>query len=225
MSGQEHPRVEGVIFDMDGLMFDTERLAVEGWQIAGAEFGIPIPDDLVIDTAGRNAADTRAVLEEGLERKIPFAQMRERRLAYAWECMDRDGVPGKRGLLSLLDLLDNRRLPRAVATSTDRDRTERILEMSGLTNRFPVLVCGDEIARGKPEPDIFLAAARAMGVDPAHCVVLEDSESGIRAAHAAGMIPMLVPDLKALPAEVEALASGVFDSLEEVAAYLSGTAS
>jgi len=214
-------RIEAVILDMDGLMFDTERLAVEGWRMAGGEFGIEMPYDLVLSTVGTNTADTREILERGLGRKIPFDEMRARRFVYLWDVIDREGVPVKKGLGGLLDLLEGRSVPAAVATSTERGKTEKLLRMSGLYDRFQVLVCGDEVARGKPAPDIFLAAAAGLDVQPGRCVVLEDSASGIRAAHAAGMIPLLVPDLREPPGEVVALARGVFASLDEAAAYLS----
>ena len=212
--------MEAVIFDMDGLMFDTERLAMEGWMQAGKSFGLDIPYRVVIETAGRNTADTRSILERGLGRKIPFDELRELRFSYVWDTVDRCGVPVKAGLTRLLDLLDLRRVPRAVATSTERTKTEKLLRMSGLSARFPVLVCGDEVSRGKPAPDIVFAAAKRLGAEPAGCAVLEDSESGIRAAHRAGMIALLVPDLREPGNEVRALASGCFPSLVEAAVFL-----
>ena len=214
-------RIDGVIFDMDGLMFDTERLAIEGWLAAGKEFGFDFSDDLVIETMGRNIPDTRAILEQGIGGKIPFTEMRVQRIAYADQFIRDHGVPIKRGLLELLDLLESQSIPRAVATSTERVKTEEWLHLAGLFDRFGALVCGDEVEHGKPEPDIFLAAARGIGIDPHRCAVLEDSEAGIRAAHAAGMIPLVVPDLRVPAGSVKALAHGVFESLEDVAVYFS----
>jgi HAD superfamily hydrolase (TIGR01509 family) len=216
----EAGRIRGVIFDMDGLMFDTERLAVEGWQKAGREFGFDISDALVIQTAGRSSADTRAVLEEGLGTAIPYKEMRKIRLAHAADVVREKGVPLKRGLSELLAFLEGRSIPRAVATSTERSRTEELLRMSRLQHRFQFLVCGDEIPRGKPAPDIFLAAARGLGVAPRFCAVLEDSESGLRAAGAAGMMPLLVPDLGEPSAAMRELAQGIFSSLDEAIEYL-----
>lgn len=146
--------------------------------------------------------------------------MRALRLSYAWDQMHTSGVPVKAGLLRLLDLLEERQIPRAVATSTDRAKAEEILRMAGVAKRFSVIIGGDDIANGKPAPDIFLAAALQLGVEPGLCMVLEDSESGTRAAHAAGMIPVVVPDLRELPPEVATLAYGVYGSLDDVAEVL-----
>jgi len=131
-------------------------------------------------------------------------------------------VPVKDGLLALLDFLDGAGIPKAVATSTERTRALRLLELAGVLNRFDAVVCGDEVARGKPCPDIFLTAAARLGCDPSTCMVLEDSESGLRAAHQAGMLPVLIPDLKMPSAEVRALTFRTFQSLSGVAQFLEG---
>ena len=134
--------------------------------------------------------------------------------------VEREGIALKPGLLDLLDWLEARRIPKAVATSTRRDRAQAKLARTALLSRFVALVGGDEVARGKPAPDIFLAAAARLGEAAQHCVVLEDSEPGVRAALAAGMTPIMVPDLHAPSADLVALEPLILESLAEVPAHL-----
>lgn len=211
-----------VIFDMDGLMFDTERIAVDAWRSAGEQLGFPIPPELVIETIGLNQRDTEATLLRRLGKGFPYEEARRLCIRYTEEIIARNGVPVKEGLFELMEALGSAGVPKAVATSTERARALRLLELAGVRSRFDAIVCGDEVERGKPSPDIFLAAAAKLQIDPACCVVLEDSESGLMAAHRAGMLPILVPDLKAPSAEALALAFKVFRSLTEVRRFLCG---
>ena len=132
------------------------------------------------------------------------------------------GIPAKPGLTELLGLLESRRIPAAVATSTERENAEITLRVSGLAGRFAAVVTGDQVSRGKPAPDIYLEAARRLNVPPASCLALEDSGHGIRSANAAGMRTMLVPDLKPPTDDVMATASWVFVSLHEARDVIQG---
>ena len=131
-----------------------------------------------------------------------------------------EGISLKPGLDDILDLLDERGVAAAVATSTRRERARAKLDRVGLLHRFAALVGGDDVARGKPAPDIFLAAAERLGVAAGDCIVLEDSEPGIIAAAAAGMTPVMVPDLHPPSAELLLLEPLVLASLSAVAAHL-----
>lgn len=151
-----------VIFDMDGLMFDTERIAVDAWRRAGERLGVKIPPELIIETIGLNEKDTEAALLRRLGAAFPYGEARRLRIQYAEEAVARNGVPVKEGLAELLDDLDGAGIPKAFATSTERPRALRLLELAGVRSRFDAVVCGDEAARGKPCPDIFLAAAAKL---------------------------------------------------------------
>ena len=212
--------VNAVIFDMDGLMLDTERIAQEAWQQAGAEWGYDIPDEVYLQAIGRTAADTADIMIAAYGSDFPFDAMYARKQALLHKVIEQGNVPTKPGLFELLDWLDACGLPKAVATSTARAVAEIKLSTTELQERFPVVVCGDEVEHGKPAPDIFLKAAAGLGIDPSRCLVLEDSESGTRAAHAAGMIPIIVPDLKQPSDEVRGLAYQVVDDLHEVRALI-----
>ena len=131
-----------------------------------------------------------------------------------------DAPPIKKGLHQLLDLLEARKIPRAVATSTRRDYAIPRLQQCGLVDRFATITTGDQIVHGKPAPDIYLLAARTINVQPSRCVALEDSEAGVCSAHAAGMTVCMVPDLKQPSDDIRRRAQGVYDSLLDVHKYL-----
>jgi HAD superfamily hydrolase (TIGR01509 family) len=213
-------RPTAVIFDMDGLMLDTERLAPQAWSDASAAMGIDFDMTLIPSMVGRNFRDCQALIVERHGADFPTAAMMQ-----AWHraydaIVEREGIAIKAGLLELLDWLDAEGIPKAVATSTRRDRAEAKLAQTALLPRFATLVGGDEIAHGKPAPDIFLAAARRLGHAPASIVVLEDSEPGVRAALAAGMTPIMVPDQHLPSVELRALDPLVVATLHDVHAHL-----
>jgi len=216
--------LSAVIFDMDGLMLDTERLAPPAWRDAkdaiGADFDMSLLDAMV----GRNYQDCRALILERHGASFPTD-----RLMDAWHVaydaiVARDGIAIKHGLFDLLDWLEQAHIPKAVATSTRRSRAMAKLESAGLASRFAALVGGDEIARGKPAPDIFLRAAERLGAQPASCVVLEDSAPGIRAALAAGMTPIMVPDQHQPAPDILASGTLVLPSLAHVQVHLARAA-
>jgi len=209
-----------VIFDMDGLMLDTERLAPMAWSDAARAMGVDFDLSLLPAMVGRNATDCSALLIERYGQEFPSeAMMQAWRVAYD-AIVERDGIELKPGLLALLAWLEERNVPKAVATSTRRERAQSKLELTGLMPRFSALVGGDEIARGKPAPDIFLLAAERLSQSPQDCLVLEDSEPGVRAALAAGMTPIMVPDQHPPSKELLELELLVMASLEHVPAHL-----
>jgi HAD superfamily hydrolase (TIGR01509 family) len=216
---EEHG-IELVIFDMDGLMFDTERIYVETWPDAARLFGYEVTEEAVVGAIGLNAEAGRAHFEGLYGKDFPFYKIREARLKSATELIEKRGIPIKQGLYELLDLLKEKNIKKAIATSSERQRADWYLRLSKLTGVFDAIVCGDEIKKSKPDPEIFLKAAEKTSVSPCRCIVLEDSESGIRAAHSAGMFPFMVPDYKQPSEELKTLTAGIFKSLDKVAAIL-----
>jgi len=207
--------IQAVIFDMDGLMLDTERLDREHFGRAAADFGYLELEPIYLETVGRNWSDTRKHFQQVLGENFPFDELRARWRTYSKDYANKFGVPLKTGLENLLSVLDRIGIPKAVATSTQRHDALPLLETVALLNRFTVVVTGDEVSHGKPAPDIFLTAARRLSVDPKCCVVFEDSPAGIAAAHAAGMVPILVPDVVPPTDETRRIAHRVLSSLEE----------
>lgn len=211
-----------VILDMDGLMLDTEPLAARAWQDAAIDLGIEFDYGVTARLIGRNFPDCRAILRDHHGDRFPVDD-----LMRAWHgaydaIVAREGIAMKQGLLELLAWLEEESIAKAVATSTRRSRAEEKLAGARLLARFSVLVGGDEIASGKPAPDIFIQAAARLGVGAPDCVVIEDSEPGVHAALAAGMTPIMVPDMLAPSAALLAFHPMVLPSLHEVRAHLAG---
>lgn len=216
-------RVEAVVFDMDGLLLDTEVLARRTWGQAASDCGFALDDALFNRLIGRTRRESDAILAEAFGDAFSLDDFR-RYCSTHWEsCLETDGMPVKRGVGDLLDLLDEAAVPRAVATSTTRHGAERSLSLAGLRDRFEHVVTGDMVERGKPAPDIYLLAAERIGVDPAWCLALEDSHYGIMAAHAAGMMPIMVPDLLPPTEEIERLTIAIATSLDDVRDALEAT--
>ena len=209
-----------VLFDMDGLLLDSERVALAIMSACAAELGLVWNHQVGLRIIGRSVIDSNRILREhyGDDARLDalpgaFRTRYDRHI-------DDHAIPLKPGVMQLLDLLDAHGIAHAVATSTQRERAARKLERNGLLPRFDALVGGDDVERGKPAPDIFLAAARALGVAPARCLVLEDSNAGARAGLAAEMAVVMVPDLLEPDAAVIALGAHCQPSLLEVAAQL-----
>ncbi|GAA5173611.1 HAD family phosphatase [Niveibacterium umoris] len=195
-----------VIFDMDGLLLDSERIAFGIGRDACTALGLPWREETALAMIGRNARDNAQLLE-ALFGHADHVEAHSAEFARRYEAVIAAGeIPLKPGVTELLDRLDALALPRAVATSTSHGRALFKLECCGIAHRMHAVVGGDQVAHGKPAPDIFLAAAERLGVAPANCLALEDSNAGARAALAAGMQVRVVPDL--LPPDADVLASG-----------------
>ena len=211
---------EAVIFDMDGLMLDTEAPALRAWERAARGLGREFDLTLCRQMIGRNFGDCVALIRARHGADYPVDELTRAWAADYDTIVAAEGIALKPGLAEILDLLDERGVATAVATSTRRERALAKLDRVGLTHRFAALVGGDEIAHGKPAPDIFLAAAARLGVAAGDCIVLEDSEPGIIGAAAAGMMPVMVPDLHQPSVELLLLKPLVLGSLSAVAVHL-----
>lgn len=205
-----------IIFDMDGLMLDTETLAREAWFNTMRFFGIELTDAVYLQVLGTTGARTRQIFQEAYGEAIPIDAMYAHKQTYIDDAIAQGRISTKPGLSALLDHLDAHHIPRAIGSSTVRELVLRKLEAAGVRNRFDVIVGGDEVQHGKPAPDIFLRCAALLGMPPAQCLVLEDSDNGARAAHAAGMRCIIVPDLKPPAEDVLPLATAVVNSLDAV---------
>ncbi len=212
-------RFSAVIFDMDGLMLDTEPISHRAWAQATNARGVSLPAEVLDRMIGRNERDCEHLLRGTLGSAAAAAELME-----AWRsCYDVElarGIPTKPGLVELLDWLEAESIAKAVATSSYRYRATSKLATTGLLGRFSAVVAGDEVDRGKPAPDIFAAAATRLRAAPEQCLVLEDSEPGIRAALAAGMTAVMVPDLQPASPALIALGVHVASTLYEVQDWL-----
>jgi HAD superfamily hydrolase (TIGR01509 family) len=207
--------VKAVVFDMDGLLIDSEAVYRDVMMASSAARGLDFPETVFLRMVGLPGAASREVAMGHFGEDFDY----EAWLAHAWALADERlsaGAPLKAGAAELLDALDRLALPRAIATSSHHDSVRRHLEPAGLYGRFDVVVAAGDYARGKPDPDPFLTAAARLGVAPADCLALEDSHNGVRAAHAAGMMTVMVPDLLPATADICALCAAVAPSLHDV---------
>ena len=210
------PNFLAVIFDMDGLLLDTERIAYKAWMQAAKEWGIELPDALYFQVIGRNLTDTERIFKAHFGDSFPFHDVRQLRLNVGEALIAQHGLATRPGAVELLVMLNTYKVPKAVATSTAREEAWRRLRIAELSQHFEILCGGDEVERGKPAPDLFLLAAQRMGIQASACLVLEDSEYGVQAAREAGMTPLLVPDVKPPSDHGRSIAHDVFTSLHEV---------
>ncbi len=185
--------IQAILFDLDGLMFDSEPHSLASWEAVLKERGVTF-DQLTIDSIlGLRIDATAQTLIDRYHLPDTVQGLSDAKTEYQIAHLD-GNVPPKSGLLELLDDIDRRGLQKAVASSGIRRYVAAVLRVNGLLDRFSVIITGDQVAHGKPAPDVFLAAARALNAEPQHCLVLEDAPAGVQAAKAAGMLCIAVPD-------------------------------
>jgi len=213
--------VQAVILDMDGLMLDTERLYQVAFQKAASQLGFLLDDTFYFTLIGQTYTDNQIALVERFGADFPLALFQQRWSQLWREDVEAFGIPLKPGLMELLDHLAVRNFPVAIATSSHQEYAASSLRAAKLdVRRFAHIVSGDQVENGKPAPDIYLEAARRLGVNPAHSLAIEDSDAGILSASAAGMIPVMVPDIKPPSASAREAAFRVVTSLHDVVALL-----
>lgn len=206
-------KITGAIFDMDGVLFDTERMYQDIWQQLARERHVTLGSGFVRTISGTTGNRMRQVVEEYYQVSDGDAVIRE--------CMARIReqlsvhVPVKEGVREILHFLKEKGIPAAVASSSSTEQIEANLRKSGIRDTFASVVSGTEVKAGKPAPDIFLCAAERIGCRPEECVVFEDSENGIRAGHAAGCITFMIPDLIAPGEDIRPYCSRICGGLTE----------
>ena len=208
-------RPTAVIFDMDGLLFDTEALWQEALLAAAAEGGHEIPDEVYDRSIGVRRSQCGPLFLSHFGADFPFSDFHGHWRRHFWLIAESKHAM-KPGVVELLDVLDQVGLPRAIATSSSRTTVERHLAAHGLTHRFDETVCRGDYENGKPAPDPFLKAAERLRVEPRSCLALEDSHIGVRSASAAGMMTVMVPDLLEATDDIRALGVLVVPDLHGV---------
>ena len=208
--------IRAVIFDKDGTLHDTEKVFLAAWRLAAQDLNVPDIEDTVRDCTGVNLPDT-AVYWGKKYPSIPFEAYLARR-QYHFNEIVREGVPVKEGARELLAYLNQRGYAVGMATSTPYDTVMEHLERTDMTRYFApnAIVTGDMVKRGKPHPEIFLLAASRLGVPPAACIGVEDSNNGLRAVHGAGMRAVFVPDLTPAAEDVRGMIWRTCESLTDL---------
>ena len=212
--------MEVIIFDMDGVIFDSERVSVEEWKELSKKYGFENIEIPYYKCIGVNAATTRKIMLDFYGEDFPYDEYcREQSQKYHEE-FDGGRLPLKKGVEELLKYLKKEGFFVAIASSTRRALVEQQIVDAGLRPYFDRIVGGDMVEKSKPEPDIFLKAIEGLEVKPEEVLVIEDSYNGIRAAYNAGMIPVMVPDLVEPDDEMKEKAGIILKDLLEVKEYL-----
>ena len=208
--------IKAAIFDMDGTMFDTERLRFTTIRQASSElFGETISDDILIGSLGLSARKAEELAKTRYGEHYPYAEIRKRADELELAHVRKHGVPIKAGLYEVLERLKRNGLLMAVATSSRRAIAEEYLINAHVLKYFDITVCGDEVTRGKPHPEIFLTAANELNCQPELCLMFEDSENGLLSAAGAGGLPILIKDIKEPRPEIKQQALQAYDSMQE----------
>lgn len=205
--------VSGIIFDMDGVLIDSERQSNEGWLWAAGQLGVDMPMWLIDSFKGAPAELCCKFFDDYYKGVIDYWEAKELRTQHVYKIRETEGIPVKKGVKDIFEYIRNYGLKCAVATSTRRESAEKTLHEIGVWDYLDAVVYGDEVERGKPEPDIFLRAAKAIGVNPSEAVVVEDSINGIKAGYAAGMRVVHIPDTIAIDDDIRKLTYMVCDDL------------
>jgi beta-phosphoglucomutase-like phosphatase (HAD superfamily) len=212
------------IFDMDGLLIDSERAIMRAWIAGARELGIDLAEDAFVQCVGRARPESDAILTRLLGGTDAFRAAGEKARALLREGHGEDGgdpvFPLKPGALMLLTALREAGVPCAVASSSGVAEIRHRLGHVGVLGFFSAIAGGDEVTHGKPDPALYLLAATRLGIPPEACIAFEDSENGARAAQAAGIRVMVVPDLRHPHPEVLERSHGVLDSLADAMAHM-----
>lgn len=218
-SGRE---VQGVLFDMDGIVLDTEKLYARFWREAANDLGYPMTWNQALGMRSLSRSAGQAKLESYFGAGISIEEVRARRIELMERHIDENGVEPKPGIIELLYHLDDQGIPKAITTSSPLERIQRYLGPLGLLERFDRLCTGYEVPKGKPEPDIYLYGAACLGLEPQDCLALEDSPAGVLSAYRAGCMTVMVPDMDQPDEEIRKILYAQADSLTDVIEMISG---
>lgn len=215
-------KIEAVIFDMDGVIYDTEAFYLKHWIEVFDEYGYEMTKAIYINAMGRGRKKVKEYFKSVFGDDLPIDEMYIKKDKLLFEAIRNKEVPLKPGALEFLSYLKNNNIRTALATSAKRERLDIQLEDSPIVQYFDAIVCGDDVINSKPDPEIFLKAARKIGANPEKCIVIEDSEAGIKAAHDGKMTAFHVEDLKTPDDSIKENANMLFKNLKEIQDYLKG---
>lgn len=208
--------IKGVIFDMDGVIIDTEKWYQKYWVKAANDMGYPMKEEHVLQIRSLDYKLAEPLLKEIVCSDFDFFAVREKRREYLSRHIEKYGIEKKKGIEELLEYIKSNNIKCAVATSTNPHITEQYLKSLNLYHYFDKIICASMVEHGKPAPDIYLAAAKKLNLTPGECIAIEDSPNGIKSAHAAGCLAIMVPDLTQPDEETEKLLYAKADNLLNV---------
>lgn len=214
-------RIKAVIFDLDGLVLDSETTYVAAWRHAAAEMGYTLDDTLGKSLSGLHSAGVEQRLQDHFGSEFNIEPFRRLSGEFWISLVEQQGIPVKKGFFTVLSLIESLSLPFCLATNSLRPYAMRCLDLAGLQQVFKQVITRDDVEYGKPAPDLFIAAATALGMATRDCLVLEDSPVGVAAAFAAGSPCVYVPSVYPVDDLAAANAVAVLDDLEQAAGFIS----
>lgn len=217
---QNTPRIRGVLFDMDGLVLDTEKLYTRFWMEALHFYGFPMTREQALKMRAANSILGEENLHSFFGPTADYKKCRAKRIELMDAFIEENGVEPKPGIFELLDALEERGIPAAITSSSPRDRIEKHLGSLNLLHRFSAICSGYDVPWGKPAPDIYLHGAASLGLPPESCLALEDAPTGILAACRAGCVTVMVPDLDQPDGDTQKLIHAKADVLSDVIGLL-----
>lgn len=205
--------IEAIVFDMDGLLFDSERIVQRSWEEAGNQLGLEHMGETIYHTLGMNLAGRNHYFRNTIAKDFPCEEFAKQARIWFYKIVNEEGLPMKNGARELLEYGKANGYRMAIATSSRREYALKNLKAAKIYDFFDAGVFGDMVQHAKPDPEIYLKACDSIGAAPANCIALEDAPAGIRAAYVAGMKPIMIPDLVAPTPEIEALLYETCDTL------------
>lgn len=214
--------IRGVLFDMDGVILDSEKLYAKFWAAGCEYYGYHMTYPQALGMRSLDAQAGQEYLSSLFGSDISYPLVRSKRIELMDEYVEKNGIEAKPGIFELLDYLAARQIPYAITTASPKDRIRCHLSQLGLYERFNHICTAHEVPHGKPAPDIYLLGAKTIGIPPQYCLALEDSYTGILSAHRAGCLPTIVPDLDQPGENILSIAYAKADSLTDVVDLLEG---
>lgn len=212
--------IQGVLFDMDGVILDTEKLYTRFWQEAARALGYPMTREQALGMRSMNRSEGERRLQSYFGMSVSYERIRNKRIELMNAFVEKEGVELKPGIRELLAYLKSKNIKTSIATSSPMERAIKYLGSFHLEKEFDEITTVYMVEKGKPEPDIYLYAAKKLGLCPQNCLVLEDSPTGIKAGSAAGCVTVMVPDQDQPDEETKKLLFASADNLEAVIALL-----
>ncbi len=212
--------MKAVIFDMDGVLFDTESVCMKAWDYAGELMGVGKAGYMVLKTLGMNADKAIEIIRDEFGDDFDAVKFKQTGREYSYHYFNTYGVPEKPGLYEILDYLKNKGYKIALASSTSAQSVHHHLQEKDIEKYFDAVICGDMVEKSKPEPDIYLKACKELNEKPSNCVAIEDSKNGLLSAHRAGMKVIMVPDLWQGEIETDSFLMAKCENLTEIMTVL-----
>ncbi len=213
-------KYSAAIFDMDGLLLDTEQVCMTAFKQTCCEMNLPFKQEVYLSIIGRNQAGIKPIVKQGYGDMLDYSLFHPRWMQHYHAVVEHQAIPVKHGVIELLNWLQAQKIPMVVATSTHKALAQKKLHLAGLSTYFSHITCGDEVTQGKPHPEIYLLAAQRLHVEPNQCIAFEDSNNGVKAAVAANMATLQIIDLVEPDNETRALGHNIFNTMDDALTFL-----